>query len=70
VLRPRICEDNWLDFRNPGRFIQPGRQIAEQHLAEIKALVAGQGAANEPADVAADMSPQPAMPEICSWTRT
>lgn len=38
VLRPEICDDRWVDFRNPGRFIQPGRQIAERYLDEIKAL--------------------------------
>ncbi len=39
VLRPEICDDRWLDFRDPGRFIRPGRQIAERYLDEIKALV-------------------------------
>lgn len=39
VLRPRICDDRWMDFRNPGPFIAAGRQIAEGHLPEIKALV-------------------------------
>lgn len=39
VLYPEICEDRWFDFRNPGKFIGPGRKIAERHLAEIKALV-------------------------------
>ncbi|MBU6410763.1 MAG: patatin-like phospholipase family protein [Verrucomicrobia bacterium] len=39
VLRPRICDDRWLDFRSPRRFIEAGRQIAERHLPEIKALV-------------------------------
>jgi NTE family protein len=49
VLRPQICEDNWMDFRNPGRFIQPGRQIAERLLGEIKALVARKAVEHEPA---------------------
>ena len=40
VLRPQICDDSWLDFRDPGRFIRAGRQIAERYLDEIKALVA------------------------------
>jgi len=40
VLRPQICDDRWLDFRDPGRFIHAGRQIAERYLDEIKALVA------------------------------
>ena len=39
VLRPRICDDRWMDFRNPGPFIAAGRQITEHHLPEIKALV-------------------------------
>lgn len=39
VLRPRICDDRWMDFRNPGPFIAAGRQIAEKHLPELKALV-------------------------------
>ena len=47
VLRPQICDDRWLDFRDPGRFIQPGRQIAERYLDEIKALVARKAVENE-----------------------
>jgi NTE family protein len=47
VLRPQVCDDRWLDFRDPGRFIQPGRQIAERYLAEIKALVARKTVQNE-----------------------
>ncbi len=39
VLRPEICDDRWIDFREPGRFIKPGRQITERYLDEIKALV-------------------------------
>ena len=39
VLRPDIRDDRWLDCRNPGRFIALGRQAAEQHLEQIKALV-------------------------------
>jgi NTE family protein len=39
VLRPEICDDRWVDFRDPGRFIRPGRQIAERYLDEIKTLV-------------------------------
>jgi NTE family protein len=48
-LRPRICDDRWLDFRDPGRFIKPGRQIAEQHLSEIKALVTQKAVEHETA---------------------
>ncbi len=49
VLRPRIADDRWLDFKNPGRFIAAGRQITEKHLPEIKALVEKRTAINEPA---------------------
>ena len=48
-LRPRICDDRWLDFRDPGRFIKPGRQIAEQYISEIKALVKRRAVENETA---------------------
>lgn len=47
VLRPRICDDRWLDFRNPGPFIAAGRQIAERHLPEIRALVERKTAQHE-----------------------
>jgi NTE family protein len=47
VLRPRICDDRWMDFRNPGPFITAGRQIAERHLPEIKALVEKKTAQHE-----------------------
>jgi NTE family protein len=40
VLRPEISDDRWIDFREPTRFIQPGRKIAERYLDEIKALTA------------------------------
>ena len=49
VLRPQICDDRWLDFRDPGRFIRAGRQIAERHLDEIKALVARKAVKHETA---------------------
>jgi NTE family protein len=49
VLRPQICDDRWLDYRDPGRFIQPGRQIAERYLDEIKSLVARKAVKYEPA---------------------
>jgi NTE family protein len=38
VLRPDICDDRWLDCRDPGRFIALGRQAAEAQLEQIKAL--------------------------------
>jgi predicted acylesterase/phospholipase RssA len=41
VIRPEICDDRWLDYRNPGKFIALGREAAERRLEEIKALVAG-----------------------------
>jgi NTE family protein len=47
VLRPRICDDRWMDFRNPGPFIAAGRQIAECHLPELKALVEKKTAQHE-----------------------
>ena len=40
VLRPDICDDRWLDYRHPGKFITLGREAAERQLEEIKALVA------------------------------
>jgi NTE family protein len=40
VLRPEISDDRWVDCCNPGKFIALGRQAAEQHLEEIRALVA------------------------------
>ena len=40
VLRPDICDDSWLDYRHPGKFIKLGREEAERHLEAIKALVA------------------------------
>ncbi|MSU56565.1 MAG: hypothetical protein EXS35_00005 [Pedosphaera sp.] len=39
VLRPEICDDRWVDYRQPGKFIQLGREAAERQLAEIKTLV-------------------------------
>ncbi|HZF00918.1 MAG TPA: patatin-like phospholipase family protein [Methylomirabilota bacterium] len=47
VLRPRISDDRWLDFRSPRKFIDAGRQVAERHLPEIKALVEKKIAQNE-----------------------
>lgn len=49
VLRPRISDDRWMDFRSPGRFVAAGRQIAECHLPEIKALIERKTLSNEPA---------------------
>ena len=48
VLRPDICDNRWLDFRKPGKFIALGREAAERHLDEIKALVARRGVNHAP----------------------
>jgi NTE family protein len=48
VLRPEIYDDRWLDYRHPGKFIALGREAAEQHLEEIKSLVAGKEVDHEP----------------------
>jgi len=47
VLRPEICHDRWVDFRNPGTYIAAGREVALQHLEAIKALVRQKGKAHE-----------------------
>jgi NTE family protein len=39
VLRPEIYDDSWLDYRNPRKFIALGREEAQRHLEEIKALM-------------------------------
>jgi NTE family protein len=48
VLRPDICDNRWLDFRMPAKFIALGREAAERHLDEIKALVARRQVSHEP----------------------
>jgi len=53
VLRPAISDDSWLDYRHPGNFIALGRQSAEQHLDEIKALVNRKEGSEEVSPVAA-----------------
>ena len=47
VLHPQICDDRWVDFRDPTRFIIPGREIAERYLGEIKALVSRKAVKHE-----------------------
>lgn len=47
VLRPDMCDDRWLDFRNPGFYIRAGREVALRHLDEIKALIKQKGASYE-----------------------
>lgn len=39
VLHPDVGNDSWLDFRNPGQYIQAGREAALQQLDEIKMLI-------------------------------
>jgi NTE family protein len=39
VLRPLSFDGRWHDFRHPGKYIALGRREAEDHLAEIQALV-------------------------------
>lgn len=39
VLRPDICDDRWLDCRNPRRFINLGRESAERQLEQLTALI-------------------------------
>src|SRR5467141_3765344 len=40
VLRPLSFDGRWHDFRHPGKYIALGRREAEEHLEEIKSLVA------------------------------
>jgi len=56
VLRPNIRDDSWLDVRNPGRFIALGRQAAERHLEQIKALVEKKEPHHEPEFARASMA--------------
>ncbi|HEY0454865.1 MAG TPA: patatin-like phospholipase family protein, partial [Verrucomicrobiae bacterium] len=39
VLRPLSFDGRWHDFRHPAKYIALGRQEAQEHLAEIKALI-------------------------------
>ena len=48
VLRPLSFDGRWHDFRRPGKYIALGRREAEEHLDEIKALVAQKESAHEP----------------------
>jgi NTE family protein len=47
VLHPDMCDDRWLDFRNPGFYIQSGREVALRQLDEIKNLIKTKGASYE-----------------------
>lgn len=39
ILRPLSFEARWHDFHRPAKYIALGRQAAEEHLSEIKALI-------------------------------
>jgi NTE family protein len=58
VLRPEICDDSWLDYRNPGKFIALGREAAERHLDEIRALLERKETVHE------QPTPEPVAPVI------
>jgi NTE family protein len=58
VLRPAICDDRWSDCGNPAKFIRLGREVAEKHLEQIKALVSRKAATYE-----RELAPEP-MAEI------
>lgn len=47
VLRPDVCDDRWVDYRSPGKYITRGRLIAAQHLDEMLALTRPKGKAHE-----------------------
>jgi len=38
VLRPLACDVKWHDFTHPRKYIALGREAAEEHLRELKAL--------------------------------
>ncbi len=40
ILKPIVCDSSWHDYTNYEKYIQTGRQIAEEKLPEIKALLA------------------------------
>lgn len=39
VLRPVSCDGVWHDFKRPEKYIEIGRQVAEEQLKELKELV-------------------------------
>jgi NTE family protein len=39
VLRPLAWDASWHDFARPGKYIALGRQVATEHISDIKALV-------------------------------
>jgi NTE family protein len=48
VLRPLAWDAQWHDFTHPGKYIALGRQVAEEHLDEIKALLQRKDSSHEP----------------------
>lgn len=47
VLRPLAWDAKWHDFTHPGKYIELGRRVAEEHLEEIKALIGRKEPAHE-----------------------
>ena len=47
VLRPLAIDAFWHDFHHPEKYINLGRQIALQHLDELKSLLRQKGPAHE-----------------------
>ncbi len=39
VLRPISLDGRWHDFKHPGRYIELGRRVAEERIADIKAMI-------------------------------
>jgi len=52
VLRPWNCDSHWHDFNNPRKYIALGRKVAEQSLAELKALTTPERHEKHPARMA------------------
>ncbi len=47
MLRPLAIDAQWQDFNHPGKHIELGRQVALQHLDELKALVQKENSRHE-----------------------
>jgi NTE family protein len=47
VLRPKLNDTRWMDFHTTAKCIEAGREVAERHLDEIKALAQRKGATHE-----------------------
>jgi hypothetical protein len=41
VLRPLSVNGHWYEFDKPDKFIELGRRVTEEHLAQIQSLVKG-----------------------------